>query len=299
MNVIKIALITLIAYSPVYLDARTQETTPSPAPVSADTYKIDAIKVIIYGDEETVIITESEVNRPSIDGQMRSLEDLIFENLIYLDAKRMGATPTPEDIQRHWEEVKRSNNLSEDDMKNIASQSGYTIAEAKAQLGKMSAMNQMMDFKVRSGLFVPKREVEKYYNEHPEVESAEYYIARVVVPYSDLESKEQQQKRLERYARTGKGDMRLAWSEPFWIMHDDVAPEKQFIYTMKVGQTSQPQPTVGGFELFRLVDKKPERLVPLEERYTTIENQLKMPKYQELLEKYKKEIYDGATMVYY
>ena len=262
-------------------------------------YKIDGIKATIYGDVETVIITESEVRRPSIDGQMRSLEDLILENLIYLDATRMGAIPSPEDIKRHWEEVKRANNLSEEDMKNIASQAGYTIAEAKAHLGKMSSVNQMMDFKVRSGLFIPSREVEKYYNEHPEVESAEYYIAHVIVPFSDLEPPEQQQKRLEQFARTGKGDIRIAWSEPFWIVHNDVAPDKQFIYSMKISQISPPKRTPMGFELFKLVDKKPERLIPLEDRYNDIEHQLKMPKYEQLFEKYKKELFDTYTVVYY
>lgn len=292
MKYIHSALLSLCLILLSHLDAKQHEH-------KTERYKIDGINTIIYGEEETVIITDSDVQRPGIDGQIRTLEDLILENLIYLDAKHMGAIPSQEDLQRHWEEVKLQNNLSEEDMRNIASQAGYTIVEAKTHLGKMSAINQMMDFKVRSGLFIPKREVERHYNEHPEVQQAEYCISRAIVPFSDLEPKEQQKKRLDQFAKTGKGTVRIAWSEPFWLLHDDVAPEKHFIYTMHPGHISCPQETIQGFELIKLNDKKLERLIPLEERYKEIENELKMPKYEQLFEKYKKELSDKTTIVTY
>ncbi|MEX0849261.1 MAG: hypothetical protein WD055_03455 [Candidatus Dependentiae bacterium] len=262
-------------------------------------YKVDGIKSVVYGETETQIITESEVARPGLDGQPKTFDELIFEYLVFLDAKRIGAVPDGAAMEKHWEEVKKQNKLSEDDMMKLASQAGYTLQEAKAQLGKMSAISQMFDFKVRSSLFVPKQEVECYYNAHPEVEPAEYEIVRALVPYSDLEPKNEMKKRLSHFAKTGKGNVRLVWSEPFVLMHDEIASDKQYIYTMKIGQTSQPSETLQGFEMFKLVSKKPERLVPLSERYNKIENELKSPKFQELMEAYKKELYDKATIVMY
>ncbi len=260
-------------------------------------YKIDGIKAIVYGETETLIITESEVARPGLDGQMKTFDDLVFEHLVFLDAKRIGAVPDGAAMQKHWEDVKKNNNLSEADMQKLAEQAGYTLPEAKAQLGKMSAISQMFDFKVRSGLFITKQEVECYYHAHPIAEQAEYEIARALVPYSDLESKDAMKKRLSDYAKTGRGQVRLAWSTPFVLMHDEIASDKQFIYTMKSGRISQPIATSQGFEMFKLVSKKPQRLVPISERYNEIENFLKRPKYEELMKKYKDELYEKATIV--
>jgi len=268
-------------------------------PLYAERCEVDRIKVTIYGPTETILITQSEVDRPALDGQPKTFDDLLFEFLVYLDAKRINAIPSAQDVDRYWEEVKRQNNLSEQDMQNIALQAGYTLSEAKAQLGRMSAISQMLDMKVKSGLFVSKREVQAYYDAYPEVQQAEYYISFAVVPFSDLEPKEAMKERLCDYARTGKGDVRIAWGEPFWLLHEEIAADKQFIYTMKAGQIALPRATRHGFEMIKLVSKKPERLVPLSERYDEIEMLLKRPKYEQLLEKYKAELKDKATIVYH
>lgn len=267
--------------------------------IDAKRYKVDGIKVKICGENETILITDSELLRPSLDGQPKTLDSMVFENLVYLDAQRLGIVPTDEDNDRRWQEVQKQNNLTLADMQRMVEQTGRTVAEAKAELGKMSAISQMFDFKVRSNLFVTQREVESYYHEHPEFRQAEYYISRAIVPFSDLESKLQMKQRLEEFVTTARGAVRFAWSEPFWIKHDYVAEDKRFIYDMKIGQISLPFELSNGFELFKLIDKKSQCLVPLQERYEEIATLLKKPKYEQLLDQYKKELYDKATVIYY
>lgn len=274
----------------------------------SDRYEVDSIKALMFGycadgSFETIVITKSEIARPGLDGQPKPFEvrfdEMILENMVYLDARRIGWVFSQEEVDKHWESVKLQNNLSEEDMQRLTAQSGYTVKEAKEQLGHMTAVNQMFDFKVKSGLFITKREVEDYHNAHPEILPAQYLVARAVVPFSDLEPKDKMKARLDEYATTGKGNVRLAWSEPFWIRHDQIALDKQFIYNMKPGDISMPCETYNGFELFKLVDKKEECLVPLKERYDDIASMLKKPKYEQLLDAYKKELYDRTTVVYY
>jgi parvulin-like peptidyl-prolyl isomerase len=262
-------------------------------------FPVDSIKSIVYGEQETIIITDSELKRPGLDGQVKSLDDLITEALIYLDAKRMGAVPDPEAMQRNWDGLKKQNNLSEDDMRKIVEQAGYTLPEAKMQLGKMSAINQMIELKVKSGLFVTKQEVERYYNAHPEIEQAEYEIMRAVVPFSAMSTREDLRNHLLSVATSGCDDPLLRWSSPLVLVHDAIAADKRFIYAMKPGEISRPLEISNGFELFKLVSKMPERIVPLAERYDEIEQALKMPKYKELMDAYKKELYERATVVIY
>lgn len=267
-------------------------------PLSAR-YKVDGIKAIMYGQTETIVITDSEVDRPGLDGQPKTLNDTIFTNRVYLDAGNYGIVFGPEDIDKHWEDVKKQSNFSEADMQRITEQSGYTIPEAKKELGKMSAVSQMFDFKVKSDIFVSKQEVQKYYDAHPETRPAQYYVSRGVVPFSDLESKDAMKKRLELFVQTGKGTVRIAWSDPFCIEHGKIAREKEFIYTMHPGQISMPIQVHNGFELFKLVDKKPESFVPLSERYDEIASLLKRSKYEQVLNDYKTDLAKKTTVVYF
>lgn len=260
-------------------------------------YKVDGVKAIIYGETETIVITDSEAERPGLDGQPKSLQDTIFTNRVYLNAKDYGWSFGPEDIDKHWEDVKKQHNLSETDMQRITEQSGYTIAEAKKELGKMSVVSQMFDFKVKSDIFVSKQEVEEYYRNNPEIRPAEYCISRGVVPFSDLEAKDALRKRLELFAQTGKGTVRIAWSDPFCIEHGKIAADKEFIYDMHPGQISMPYEVHNGFELFKLVNKKSESLVPLSERYDQIASLLKRPKYEQILNDYKTDLAKKTTVV--
>lgn len=267
-------------------------------PLSAR-YKIDGIKAVLYGETETIVVTDSESVRPGLDGQPKSLQDMFFENEVYLDAKNYGWTLAQEDIDKHWEDVKKQHNLSEPDMHRIAEQSGYTVTEAKKELGKMSAVSQMFEFKVKSDIFVSKQEIQEYYRTHPETKPAQYYVSRAVVPFSDLEPKDAIKNRLELFVQTGRGTVRIAWSDPFWIEHGKIALDKEFIYTMKPGQISMPIEIHNGFELFKLVDKQQECLVSLEERYDEIASLLKKTKYERVLSDYKEDLAKKTTVVYF
>lgn len=260
--------------------------------------KVDGIAAIIYGSDETIIVTLSELRRPGLEGQMKSLDDLILEVLIFLDAKRMGVIPDPEAMQRHWESIKKQNNLSEDDMRAVAEQAGYTLAEAKMHLGRMSAINQMIDMKVKAGLFVTKQEVERYYKEHPEIEPAVYEISRALAPFNTFADENELGQYLLKHGEQDPQNF-VRWSQPFTLLQTEIAADKKFICSLKIGEISRPVKTAYGFEFFKLISKIPERLVPLAERYDAIEYALKTPKYKELMDAYKKELYSKATIVRY
>jgi hypothetical protein len=160
----------------------------------------------------------------------------------------------------------------------------------------LQTVNSMIDFKIRSHVIVPRHLVEQYYREHPVYEPALYKIQIGFMPYAD--NREAQKKALTYMAKTGKEVRNITWREPFWIKQDEVASDKQFIFDLKVNQISLPVDTGYGFEIYRLVDKKEMRQIPLEERYKDIANILRQPIYQELMEKYKKQLFDTSSIIY-
>lgn len=265
--------------------------------VNAEKFVIDKIEAIIFGHEDTLIITKSDVERLTLDGAFRTVDDVILEQLMFQEAKKYKITPDENAINRYLEGVQRENNLSQNDLKAMFSAAGYTYEEGRAQLGIMFAVNSIMDFKIRSRLIVMERDVQAYFDDHPVYQEAAYLLKRGIVSFDDSLSRKEQKKKIENQLRAGRSVVGAVWSEPFWINKADIAAEKQFLFKMKPKTMSKPIEVATGFELFFVVDLRKRQLVSLEERYQDIANTLRKPRYEELFEKFKKELYEASSIV--
>ncbi|HEX4068655.1 MAG TPA: peptidylprolyl isomerase [Candidatus Babeliales bacterium] len=260
---------------------------------------VDQIEVVIYGQEDVEIVTKSDIDRPSLGGGFRTKEEIVFEREVLLDAKKHHIPQDEDAVNAYLAQIQREHNLSEAELEDIFTGSGYTIAEGREQLQMMQTINTMLDVKIRSNLIVPRRDVEEYYKNHPTVIEATYTLQRAFVPQSKKLSADQQHTILEKYAKTGKGASGITWSDSFTINHADIAANKQFIYEMQPDQISVPQEVSGGFEMFKLVEKTPETVKSLEDSYREIVDILRRPKYEELMEKYKEALMKNASIVYF
>jgi hypothetical protein len=241
----------------------------------------------------------SDIDRPSIAGNKQSLDDLVTSKLMVQDAVRYKMEPNDEAVDNNLKAVQRENKLSLDDLKTIFSSSGYSYEEGRTQFKEMTAISTMIDFRIRSRLIIPEREIESYYQAHPIIQEASFQVehALMTVPYGmdrDIFLKE-----LKNLKETGRCKLDIEWSEPFWINKSEIANDKQFITTMEVSSIAIGGETAAGIELFKLINKKDEHLLSLEERYNEIADYLKRPKYDELFEQYKKDLFAGAAVVYF
>jgi parvulin-like peptidyl-prolyl isomerase len=304
-----LTLVLTLAISSAHAQDIKAEPTEKPAPrdehkiSDADTIPIkaqllDGIAATVFAQEGTRIITKSELERRSLDGQERTLDDLIYEQLMVLDAQKFKMAPDDEQIDKHLESVQRENNLTLDQLKTIFTNAGYSYEEGRDQFGIISLINQLLDFKIRSRLIVPEKEVVAYYNENPEMQDASYQVQYALVPFDAERTHEEQQAALERYVHGRNGFEAIDWQEPFWIDKNEMAENKKFIMAMQEGDISDPLETTQGFELFKLQEARPERLKTLDERYRQISDALRRPKYDQLLNEYKKQLMDGASVLY-
>lgn len=264
-----------------------------------DAYLLDTIEAVVLGQEGTEIITKSDIDRPSLGGGIRTRDDIIFERLVYLDAQKHKIFSDEDAVDAYLSAIQREHNMTRDELVGIFTAAGYTFEEGRQQLQMMQSVNSMLDFKIRSNLIVPRKDVEAYYQEHPEFIEASYDLQRAFVPFSTVQSKEEQRATLEQFAKTGRGVGGIEWSQPFTINHSDIAEDKQFIYTMRPREISMPQEISGGFELFRLNEKHEQRLRGFDERYREITDILRRPKYDELLAEYRKKLWVDASVIYF
>lgn len=265
---------------------------------ASDFVLLDQIEVVVYGQEDVEIITKSDLDRPSLGGGFRTKDEIIFEREVLLDAKKHHLPQDEEAIDAYLIQIQREHNLSEKELEEIFTSSGYTIEEGRQQLQMLQTINTMLDVKIRSNLIVPRKDVEEYYNNNPVMIEATYTLQRAFVPQSKKMSPEKQYAVLEKYAQTEKGVSGIIWGDAFTISHADIAENKHFIYTMELGQISLPQAINDGFELFKLIDKVSEQVRSLEDSYREIVDILRRPKYEELMENYRNLLLKNASIVY-
>jgi len=267
---------------------------------SSDLYLLDTMEAVVRMQKDTEVITKSDVDRPSLGGEIRSLQDIVFERSLFLDAKKQGIRHDDDALEAYLMRIQHDNNLTRDGLKSIFTAAGYTYEEGREQLQMMQMSNTMIDFKILSNLIVPRKDVVSYYQAHPKIVEASYLLQRAILPLSSTKTKEQQKKELVIFSKTKKGVHNIIWSEPFSIDQSDIAEEKQFIIAMEPGGISLPiEISGGGFELFRLKEKTEERARTLDERYREIADILRQPKYEELLQAYKENLFDTVSITYF
>jgi len=260
---------------------------------------LDSIIAVVYCEDDTFIITKSDLDRPGIDGVFRSLDDRIMEALLYSEAKKYKMLPTKEAVDKHLQAVQQENNITRDELYDIFRKAGYTPEEGKEQFSRLSAISSLIDFRIRSRLIIPERDIVAFYDEHPVWEEPAYKVQRGLVPVAKKRDLTKFKKELERFIKTGMGSIRVKWDDPFWMQHDEIAESWNFIKSMNVDEIKIVQETADGFELVKLSAKKERRQKPLEERYREIAEILRRPKYEELLSEYKKNLLDAASIVYF
>lgn len=267
----------------------------------AQRFVVDTIKAVVYGEDadDCALITLSDITRPGIDGMVHTLDEKVFEKLLWFDGKKHRILPSEEDIERHLKAVERENNIGRKELIQIFANGGYTFEEGREQFGVMYTVNSMIDFKVRGGLFVSQKEVEQYYHEHPEYIETSYMLKRGIVPYDYALLQNEQIKQVEHAIKNHEEISNIQWSPAFSIAENQLAQDLQSIKVLSPNDISDPVITTDGITLFKIVDITPRRLKTLDERYAQIADLLRRPKYQEILADYKVQLYDHASIVYF
>jgi parvulin-like peptidyl-prolyl isomerase len=265
--------------------------------VANELYILDSIKIKIFTSEGESIVTATDLFKPSLAGQPRTPESMIFEQLVYNDAKKHKINPSDEAIEKRFAMIRKENNLTMEQFQGLFTQAGYTMAEGYEQFKIMDAINTMLDFEIRSNmLFIPPNKIQEYYDQNPIMTTQRYELQTAYIPYTaDINT---QRTTLESHLNNGNYNF-FSWSEPFWIEISELAQDKSFIFDMTPNEVYGPVEGATGFEFYRLTNKENPRLRTLDERRVEIMDILRRPRYEELLEEYKKRLLDEALVVYF
>ena len=264
----------------------------------AEKFLIDRGEAALFTEEGPVIITKSDVERFDLEGNAQTVDDVIFEQRMFQETKKYKIEVDDAEVDRYLEAIQREHGISLDQLRAMFNASGRTYEEGREQMKILYANNKLMDFKVRSRLIVPEAAVREYYDANPVMQEAKYLLKRTVIPFDTSVEKDVQSARIKKQIEIGGNIIGAVWGDAFWYDEAGIDPvRKEFISVLSKGQVSQPREIAEGFELYTLVDLKPQQLVSLEERYMEIAEILRKPRAEELFEQFKKGLLDASTIV--
>lgn len=259
-------------------------------------FLIDKIDTVIYGPEETSIIIKSDLDKMGLDGQKRTKDKMIFELQVFQDAKKYNIMDEKL-VDKYIEAIQVQQNLSLNDIKKMFYDFGYTYEEGREQLAMYNTINQLMDYKVRSKVIIPEKEVRAYYDANPVFIEETYVLQRIFVPVSENTDLEDERKNIESVLKSGEIIVGADYSENFSVEKPELAEDKKFISHMLPNTFSEPVFIEGGFELFKLIERRERQLASFDQRYREITDLLREPLYDKLFDEYKESLIKDSVVV--
>lgn len=268
---------------------------------------IDGVACRVNGPERSYIVCDSDKYKPGLAPIAARNESELFEHFAFSELafqdwiqvmERQKMDPFDNAmVNSYIDGLCRQNNWSMSDLEQILARSLLTLQEGIKELKKMYAVNYMTEMKMQT-IVIPEEEIVAYYNAHPIYKEARIQAERAFVPFDQSISREMQLNQLVEFAQKGTGSQ-VEWSKPCWFVENELADHLKFIMSLQPPAISEPRETNGGFELYRIVINKPRAVISLKKRYKQIVAQLRQEKAAQIVEQYKKKLFDSASVVYF
>jgi parvulin-like peptidyl-prolyl isomerase len=257
---------------------------------------IDKIVAIIYHTEGKSIILQSDL-KPGLDGISKPLEQLINERLILMEAKKLKVEVDEDQVNRYLAQIQKHNNLTQDDIKRIFKEAGFSYKEGIENLRIIQTIELMLENRVKSKVFIDKKEIEEYYKNNPLYEEGKYKVSQLFIPFEGG-SKTLKRIKIQKDIESKKIAEDKNWTEPILFTDKDFSEDKKYIMDLEKGDITISNESDRGFHLIQMVDKSERRLVSLESRYKEISNIIGKEKYDKALESYYKSLRKSAIIKY-
>jgi peptidyl-prolyl cis-trans isomerase SurA len=223
------------------------------------------------------------------------LERLIDDELILQQATELKLSISSDQVDASIEEIKKQNNLNDDQLREALRTQGMTMAAYRADLRRQLLRYRVLNIAVGSRVNISDDEVRAYYDRHmKDGSNVQVRAAHVFVAIPDgadaataAEKQAQAQKILER-AQAGEDFAKLAreTSDDAATRNDggdlgyfgkDMLPKaiEELVFAMKVGDVRGPIRVDRGFHVIKLVDRKVKDPKPFDEVKDDIRMQLR------------------------
>lgn len=231
---------------------------------------LDGVAVLAVGESGVLPVYYSDGWHLTAFGSKKSLEDAVIKALWTQYGQEHGVKITGDEIldaaEKQLEFLQDQKGISRLKIEKMAEDIGYTLTDIKKELGSQMLLQKTMEmsFSAHGYLNVSRDELLDYYNQFPLVESG-FFTIRLGL-------------------QKNKEGAAIMWEHtPLTLKKNEISDKFSGIETSKIGEIiyqefdEKKDATI----YYKLIDKKEDRVISLEEAYEDIYKILQNKKYSE------------------
>lgn len=266
------------------------------AAMQAEFLLFDQGVTVVSGPVANSIITYSDVfEKLNLDGSPVSREKLIEMEII---SQEVIATKMPLDetaADKYLANIQKTNNLSQQDLEDLAGQCHRTFHELKQLLTLQYTYDFFLYHKFRAHLVPSDQDVQNYCDENPQVAPGHCIVQVAFVDFNATNKAQLYEQINDLITKSGSDDF-VSWSAPITIEYIDLAQDKEFLKNLAPEQIYLVE-SANSFELYKLISKQDTYVVPVADRKTIVVDILNRKMYEQLLLKYKQHMMDNIGII--
>ncbi|MFM7140678.1 MAG: peptidyl-prolyl cis-trans isomerase [Alphaproteobacteria bacterium] len=205
----------------------------------------------------------------------RALDSLINDMIVQAETENLGMAPSADEIDNYIDQIKKRNNLEDEQLDKALEQQGMTRDRYRQQVGREIQRSALLARKVKATVTVTNEDVQKYFDEHTEefATAESVRVQHLLFPFREGMSVGEAEQLL---AEASKSQERLAAGEKFDAVSRDAAAgpgraiggdlgvmkRGQMVqvlddaaFGLKAGETSQPVRGEGGVHVIRVTER--------------------------------------------
>ena len=108
---------------------RTDVPKGLPSQVIPPTYVLNEVRAIVYGPASTALILTLDI-KPTLERRPRNLRNLVLEELMLIEARKMKMPITEEDVDRNLKQIQKLANYTMEQITQLFATLGYSLKDS-------------------------------------------------------------------------------------------------------------------------------------------------------------------------
>jgi peptidyl-prolyl cis-trans isomerase SurA len=220
--------------------------------------------------DEVKAMKEEEKRRFFREKEETFLENLIDLTLQLQEASKIGITASEEDINKAIEGIKKKYSLSDEQLRVVIQNEGYTFEQYKKKLAEQIIIGRLVDQEIKSKIIISEQDIDSYLVQNKEFLQSEGFNISHIFLKASQDKKEVEDRAWEIYKKIRSGesfsDLARQYSEDKsartggelgFIKKSDLSEEfLNILSKMQVGDISEPFWSRSGIHIIKLNERR-------------------------------------------
>ena len=245
------------------------------------------------------------------------LDTMIDEKLVDMELKELKVTIGDKEVDAAIDEVKKSYNLTDEQLAAAVAREGYSMAEYREQMRKQIGRYKLISEKVRKNVKVSEADVKSEYDRMTRSEGEDYEVhvrhILIAVPRNASQAAVDQARRkaaalavearepgvdfAELARKRSEGSSSSDGGDLGFFKRGTMVPEfERVAFNLKTGDVSDPVRTQFGWHVLKLEEIRKLGMKPLAELRPEIEERLRRQQAERLTSQYMETLRNAAVV---